>query len=186
MANSTGLAAGIALASVAWLGLAIFLLFRHGPFPWFLVGYNVPITLVFAGLVVHMVWTGTRLERSQIIASYAPLGVVWLIGGVVLFLRLVTQSIDVSGHMVWSVMMGVQCSVHRLPFWFTASAWAVVLQVLLLKLFVIGGHSGQKGIVIGILLGVAVWFTTRAQKDVRSLGEAQGIGRDERGVQKRS
>jgi hypothetical protein len=167
MVNSTGLAAGIALASVAWLGMAILLLFRQGPFPWFLIAYNVPITLVFAGLVVQMVWTGTRLERSQIISSYAPLGMVWLIGGAVLFFRLVTKSIDVSGHMVWSVMMGVQCIVQRLPFWFTVAAWAVVLQVLLLKLFVIGGHSGQKGIVVGVLLGVAVWLAARGRKDVR-------------------
>jgi hypothetical protein len=167
MANSASLIAGIALAGVAWLGLLLFLVFRRGQFPWFSIAYNAPITLVFAGLVMHIEWTGIRLGWSQFARSHSPLGIVWLIGTAILFLRLVTKSIDVSGHMVWAIMMGVQCIVQRLPLWFTAAVWAVFLQVLLLKLFVLGGHSGQKGVAVGAVLGVAVWLATRGRENVR-------------------
>ena len=165
--KSAGLVAGIGFAAVAWLGLVIFLLVRQGRIPWFLVAYNVPITLVFAGLVAHMLWTAVRLDRSKIIRSYAPLGAVWLIAGAILFMRLVTKSIDVSGHMVWSIMMGVQCIVQRFPFWFTAAVWGVVIQVLLLKLFEIRGYSGQNGVVVGFVLGVAAWHATRSREELR-------------------
>ena len=80
----------------------------------------------------------------------------WLIGAGLLFLRLIAKSIDVSGHMTWAILMGVQCLAHGAPRWFTVLAWCVVLQVLLLKLCVLGGHSGAWGLLAGGTLGVTL------------------------------
>ena len=181
MKKDAGLVGGIGLAVFAWVVLVTVLIFRHRPIPWFSLAYNIPITLLFAGLVLHLVWVGIRLGWTRFIAAFAPLGVVWVVGAVLLFLRLGMKSIDVSGHMAWSLMMGVQCVVQRLPVWFTAAVWAVAVQVLLLKLLVLGGHSGQKGIAVGALLGGAVWIATRGRKDVEF-----GAHVDRGGLEKRS
>ena len=164
--NNATLAGGIGLAAIAWVGLLTVLILRHQPIPWFSLAYNVPITLVFAGLVLHLASAGIRLGWTRFVKAYAPLGVVWVVGTGLLFLRLGMKSIDVSGHMAWSVMMGVQCIVQRLPVWFTAAVWAVAAQVILLKIFLLGGQSGQKGVAVGVLLGAAVWVATRGRKDV--------------------
>jgi hypothetical protein len=67
----------------------------------------------------------------------------------------------VSGHMTWAILMGVQCLVERLPLWFTAFVWLIGLHVLFLKLFVLGGYSGQNGVLAGGALGATLWLTTR-------------------------
>jgi hypothetical protein len=79
----------------------------------------------------------------------------------VLFLRLITRSIDVSGHMTWAILMATQCLIGRAPRWFTALALGVVVQVLLLKVFVLGGQSGLWGILVGGLLSAALIVLTR-------------------------
>ena len=166
--RSAGLIAGMMLASVAWLGLIGVFVVRGHPLPWFSVLYNVPISLVFSGLFVHCAYSGCLLGPRRFAHAYGPLVLVWTVGAVVLVLRLVTKTIDVSGHMAWLVMMGVQCLVQHLPLWFTVSVWAVGAQVLVLKLFVLGGHSGQTGLVVGGLLGAAVGAAARGRQDLDS------------------
>ena len=100
---------------------------------------------------------GTRAA----IRRYGPIGTVWLAGGLLLFLRLVTKSIDVSGHMSWAILMGAQCSIERLPGWFTLFVSAVGIHVLLLKLLVLGGNSGQYGVLAGCGLAAMLWAATR-------------------------
>jgi hypothetical protein len=63
--------------------------------------------------------------------------------------------------MSWAILMGVQCVVERLPPWFTAFVWLVAVHVLLLKLFVLGGQSGQNGVLAGSVLGGTLWAATR-------------------------
>jgi hypothetical protein len=166
MKDGAGLIAGLWLAVVGWLGLLGLLILRHRPIPWFSLAYNIPITLVFAGLLLHLAYSALRLGWTRFVGAYAPLGVVWLAGAVLLLLRLGPKSIDVSGHMAWALLMGVQCIVQRLPVWFTAAVWAVATQVLLLKVLVLGGQSGQRGLVVGALLGGAVWLAARERTDV--------------------
>ena len=180
MKKNAGLLGGIGLAAVAWVVLVAVLILLHRPIPWFSLAYNIPITLLFAGLVLHLVWVGIRLGWTRFVTAFAPLGVVWVAGAVLLFLRLGMKSVDVSGHMAWSLMMGVQCIVQRLPAWFSAAVWAVALQVLLLKLLLLGGHSGQKGIVVGVLLGGAVWIATRGRKDVEFGAQMDRVGLEKR------
>jgi hypothetical protein len=166
MRDDAGLLAGLGLATAAWLGLVALLIVRGNQVPWFSIAYNVPITLVFAGLLFHAMHAFVMLGRQRFIAAYGGLGAVWIVGAILLFLRLGFKAIDVSGHMAWSVMMGVQAVAQRLPMWFISATWAVVTQVLLLKLLVLGGQSGQAGLVVGALLASAVWLATHGRKDI--------------------
>jgi hypothetical protein len=165
MRDDAGLLAGLGLATAAWLALVALLIVRGTKVPWFSIAYNVPITLVFAALLFHAIHAYMVLGRQRFIVAYARLGAVWIVGAILLFLRLRSKSIDVSGHMAWSVMMGVQAVAQRLPLWFISATWAVATQVLLLKLLVLGGQSGQAGLVVGALLASAVWIATRGRKD---------------------
>ena len=146
---------------VAWALLLSVSYIRARPVPWFSISYNLPITLAFAGLVTHVVLSAVALGRPRAISAYGPIALVWCGGAVLLFLRLVTKSIDVSGHMTWAILMGVHCLVERLPAWFTSFVWLIAIQVLLLKLLVLGGQSGQYGLLAGGVLGVTLWFVTR-------------------------
>jgi hypothetical protein len=161
MSKSARLVAGIAIAGVAWTLLAVISQARGHPIPWSSVSYNLPITVAFAGLLTHMLLSAAALGRSQALRAYGPIAVVWVAGGILLFLRLVTRSIDVSGHMSWALLMGVQCLIERLPAWFAGFVWLTAAEILLLKLFVLGGQSGQNGLLAGGLLAATLWLGTR-------------------------
>ena len=162
MTKGARLLVGITLAAAAWALLLALSHARARRVPWFTISYNLPITLAFAGLVSHGVLSAIRLGKQRAISAYGPIALVWCAGAVLLFLRLVTKSIDVSGHMSWAILMGVQCLVERLPFWFTCSVWVMALHVLFLKLFVLGGQSGQNGLLAGGVLGATLWLGTRS------------------------
>ena len=154
MTKSSGLLVGAACGAVAWCLLLIASHARGQTIPWFSVSYNLPISLAFAALCAHMTLSAITLGRRQAIAAYGPIALVWGAGAVLLFMRLVTKSIDVSGHMSWALLMGVQCFVERLPLWFTAFVWLIAAHVLFLKLVVLGGYSGQYGLLAGGILGL--------------------------------
>ena len=88
MKKDAGLVGGIGLAAVAWVVLVTVLILQHRPIPWFSLAYNIPITLLFAGLVLHLVWVGIRLGWTRFVTAFAPLGVVWVVGVRVSFLTL--------------------------------------------------------------------------------------------------
>ena len=160
MTKSSGLLLGASICAGAWCLLLIASYAQGRAIPWFSVSYNLPISLVFAALCAHMALSAIALGRREAIAAYGPIALVWCAGAALLFLRLVTKSIDVSGHMSWAMLMGVQCFVERLP-GFTAFVWLIAAHVLFLKLFVPGGHSGQYGLLAGGILGATLWLATR-------------------------
>jgi hypothetical protein len=164
--RNAGLAAGVALAACAWVGLLSLHVLRTRPIPWSSVTYNVPITLVFSGLLLYIALDVLVLGPRRFLAAYAPLGVVWGLGVLVLYLRLVTRSTEISGHMSWSVVMGVQCAAQHMPAWFVASSWLVVLHIAFLKFVAWGGHSGHKGLLVGAILGMAAWLACRGRADL--------------------
>lgn len=161
MSKTTRLFVGVGLAGCAWLVFIAVSDAKGRSLPWFSVSYNLPITLAFSGLAAHSVLTALALPRESATKAYGPIALVWCAGGVLLFLRLVTKSIDVSGHMSWAILMAVQCAVERLPMWFTAFVWLVAAHVLFLKVFVLGGQSGQYGVLAGGVLGASLWVATR-------------------------
>jgi hypothetical protein len=161
MTKSSGLLLGAAICASAWCLLLIASHARGHAISWFSVSYNLPISLAFAALCAHMALSALTLGRREAIAAYGPIALVWCAGAALLFMRLVTKSIDVSGHMSWAILMGVQCFVERLPRWFTAFVWLIAAHVPFLKLFVLGGYSGQYGLLAGGILGATLWLGTR-------------------------
>jgi hypothetical protein len=153
------LSAGSTLVVFAWAALLAAAAVRGREIAAFSILYNLPITLVFGSLGFDLVIRGVQAGPRRLLAAHGPVLLAWAGGAVVLFLRLVTNSIDVSGHMTWAILMATQCLVERAPRWFTALAWGVVVQVFLLKVFVLGGQSGAWGILAGGLLGFGVTYT---------------------------
>jgi len=143
MTKSSGLFLGAAICAGAWCVLLIASNARGQAIPWFSVSYNVPISVAFAALCAHLALSAIALGPRRAIAAYAPIALVWTAGAALLFMRLVTKSIDVSGHMSWAILMGVQCFVERLPLWFTTFVWLIAAHVLFLKLFVLGGTAAS-------------------------------------------
>jgi hypothetical protein len=138
------------MALLGWVALLGIRELHGHPLSSFTLLYNVPISAIFAGL-----GTALALEASSSCdwGAYVPLAAVWGLGLAVLYLRLVTKTIDVSGHMTWAVLIGLECLAERRPVWFTGFAWAVAAFVLGLKWLVLGGRSGSFGLVAGLALG---------------------------------
>jgi hypothetical protein len=136
---------------IAWLWMR-----GHGD-AGFSVFYNLPISVAGIGLCAHEGWMARRLGVRRYLREHGPVMVVWGLGLVVLYLRLITKSVDVSGHMTWALIMGAQCLAYRLPGWFCALAVLVFLQVLGLKLLLLGGWSVYWGLLVGGALGALMW-----------------------------
>ena len=160
--RSTGaiLATGAFLGVLAWLALLVLLLMRERPPSAFSVFYNLPISVTFSALAAHLVASLVRAPASYAREHY-PLLIAWGLGGVLLFLRLVVKTTEVSGHATWSILMAAQAEAYQLPVVFRCIAWAVVLQVLLLKWLVLGGSSGLLGLAAGSALGCGLWLARR-------------------------
>jgi hypothetical protein len=94
MTNGSRLIVGMTIAALAWGVLLTAGYVRGHPVPWFSVGYNLPVTVAFAGLSTHIALSSIALGPRQAIAAYGPIALVWCAGGALLFLRLVTKSID--------------------------------------------------------------------------------------------
>jgi hypothetical protein len=147
------LVVGMALGAGAWVVLLLVATARGRTIAPFSLAYNVPITLAFGALAFDILVRVATLGRARFIREHAGLAAAWAIGAVVLALRLFAKSIDVSGHMSWSLLMGVQCVVESAPRWFTVFVSAIVIEVVFLKAFVLGGHSGVWGALAGLVLG---------------------------------
>jgi hypothetical protein len=143
----------MAFVAVAWVALLAAAALRGRYVPAFSVSYNLPISLAFGALALDLAVRSAEMGPKRGLQAHGPVLVVWAAGGVLLLLRLVAKSIEVSGHMSWAILMGVHCVVEGAPRWFTVFAWCIVLQVLWLKLFVLGGQSGTWGVLAGTALG---------------------------------
>ena len=85
---------------------------------------------------------------------------------------MVTHSTDVSGHMTWAVLLAVQCLLQGLPPWFTACVWGIAVQVRAMKLLVLGGTGGQKGLIVGAALAALLWGISAVIARVRAGAQA--------------
>jgi hypothetical protein len=153
------------LVAAAWIALMALAAVRGRQVPAFSVVYNLPITLVFGALGLDLAIRAADVGVRRALITHGPVITVWSAGAVLLFLRLITRSIDVSGHMTWALVMATQCLVEGAPRWFTVFAWCIVFQVLLLKLFVLGGQSGAWGLLAGGLLSAALVTLERARTE---------------------
>src|SRR5262249_10913200 len=145
-------------ASAGWIGLRLL----HGHLvPWFGLFYNLPIALAFVTLAAEVLLSAVGLTGYAFARRYRGILIAWGLGVALLYLRLVTKSIDVSGHAAWSVLMLAHAITLRAPFWLVAYLLAVLVQVLALKWIVLGGHSGLHGLLAGLLLAFVLWVLQR-------------------------
>jgi hypothetical protein len=156
-----GLWAGVIAAMVAWGGMIAWLWMRGHAGSGFSVFYNLPISVLFIGLLAHEGWMCRTQGARVYLKRHAPVVIVWVLGFVVLYLRLIAKSVDVSGHMTWALIMAAQCYAYRLPGWFCALVAGVCLQVLGLKVFWLGGVSVYWGLLAGGVLGAGMILGVR-------------------------
>src|SRR5262249_49602750 len=76
------------------------------------IAYNGPIAFIFLTLVLDLVLRARRLGLPAFLRAHGTTLVVWLLGAAVLYLRLVSKSIEVSGHIAWLPLLTVQAWLH--------------------------------------------------------------------------
>lgn len=122
------------------------------------LSYNAPIAFLFLVLATDL---ALRLLTWAWVKTDVWTALIWGVAGVLLFLRLGTKTIEVSGHMVWLPLLTTQAWLYGFPRWFMVTGVASLLWALGLKLFVFGGPSGVPGTLVGIALAAVLLFLHR-------------------------
>jgi hypothetical protein len=140
--------------------------------------YNLPIALLFLVHVAHLVIKVFRMGPSAFLRRYAGILAVWTTGGVILYLRLISKSLEVSGHLAWLPLLTLQAWMEGLSVWLTALGVAATLSAAYLKFVVFQGPSGVPGLLVGLLLALALAFGARVRT---AAGEQQDAADEVRG-----
>jgi hypothetical protein len=129
-----------------------------------LIVYNAPMFFIFGVLLIDLAWRAVRLGPLPFLTAHAGTLLAWTLGCGVLYLRLVTKSIEASGHMAWLPMLTVQAYLYDYPKWFVTGSAAFTLFCLLLKLTVMGARSGIEGTLVGLLLSALLLLNRTAPR----------------------
>jgi hypothetical protein len=125
------------------------------------LAYNAPIALLFlvlaAEIAIYFLAHGVR----RTLADRGLMLALWVFGCLILFLRLVTPKIEVSGHMTWLPLLSAQSFVLRFPAWLTVLGLAATMFAAWLKFAVFRGPSGGPGLLIGIGLALLLMIVSR-------------------------
>ena len=132
--------------------------------------YNLPIAFLFLVLAAQLLIRAVRLGPSHFVKSHAGILIVWALGGLVLYLRLISKSLEVSGHLAWLPVLTAQAWTLGLPAWLIGIGAAATLSAAYLKFVVFQGPSGGPGLIVGLLLATALVVSSRAR---RTAGEQQ-------------
>ncbi|HJU43791.1 MAG TPA: hypothetical protein VJ691_13280 [Vicinamibacterales bacterium] len=81
---------------------------------------------------------------------------VWIVGFIVLFLRLVAKNVEISGHMTWLPIHTAQSLVLKMPAWFIGVAAASTVAAIWQKFVEFRGPSGLPGLMLGVGLALAI------------------------------
>ena len=128
------------------------------------LAYNLPVFFLFLVVASAFAIRLGRLGPRRFVQSHFPALAVWSIGLVVLYLRLVAKTVEISGHLAWLPLLTVQTWVLGLPSWVGAVGVAATLSAAYLKFAVFQGPSGAPGLAIGLLLAGALALTTPASR----------------------
>ena len=152
---------GVASALIIWAAYVATLL-RHGRRDLAMaLAWNGPISLVFLVLAWDAVLGAFVLPFRAFLRTYGAVMLVWSVGFLLLYLRLVLKSVDISGHMAWCVVMLTQTIVLGMPRWFTVVAALVLFEVAYFKFAILGGPSGTSGLVVGLGLATLLAVLSR-------------------------
>lgn len=118
--------------------------------------YNGPIAFVFLSLAAEGVLYAFEVGPRRALRERATIAALWVAGAIVLYLRLVSRSVEISGHMAWLPLLTAQAFVLAFPRWFTAFGVAALVSAVWLKFAMFGGPSGTPGLVIGVMLAAVL------------------------------
>jgi hypothetical protein len=125
--------------------------------------YNGPIAFVFLVLVAHLGVQAYRLGFTAFARTSQWTLLIWFVGFVVLYLRLVAKSLEVSGHLAWLPLLTAQSMLSGFPPWFSIFAGLATLGALYMKVALFRGPSGVPGAVVGLVLALALVLVSRRQ-----------------------
>lgn len=128
------------------------------------MAYNGPIAFIFLTLVFDLLLRAWRLGVPAFFRAHRTTLTLWALGVAVLDLRLVSKSIEVSGHMAWLPLLTVQAWLHGLPRWFLVFSLLSTGVAFYLKLAVFRGPSGIPGAVVGAILALALLSVDRMKR----------------------
>ena len=165
----------LALGGMAWIVVVCFyavgLATRGRADIFTALAYNAPIALFFLVLAAEFVVHVFHVGLPAGVRDRGPLLAIWLIGFVVLYLRLAAKSVEISGHLTWLPVLTAQSWALGFPAWFTGLGVLSTLTALGLKLVVFRGPSGIPGILVGMLLAMALLVLSRRGSPEPRAGE---------------
>ncbi|MGH1362782.1 MAG: hypothetical protein ACRBF0_04440 [Calditrichia bacterium] len=126
-----------------------------------LFSYNIPITTIFAVYALELFFSVFFPPSRKSLLEHAPYLIIWGVGFVQLYLRLVTHSIDISGHMTWAGLMVAHSVLRKFPRWMHLCAMAVWLHAAYFNYILWGTSSGVNGTILGIVLSVLLIVLNR-------------------------
>jgi hypothetical protein len=156
-------ALGTATASLVGLTYGAALVASGQSDPLRSLAYNCPISLPFLILCWDIALAAAQESRRVFARRYGPVLAIWACGFVVLYLRLMAKSINVSGHMTWVTLMATQALVLRLPPAFLVLTVAVLAEAAWFNFVLMSGRSGLGGLIVGCLLSALLVLLSRGR-----------------------
>ena len=123
------------------------------------LAYNLPVFFLFLVVASALAIRLGRLGPSRFVRTHFAALLIWGIGLLVLYLRLVAKTVEISGHLAWLPLLTVQTWVLGLPSWVGAVGVAATLSAAYLKFAVFQGPSGAPGLMVGLVLAGALAIT---------------------------
>ncbi|MBI5479939.1 MAG: hypothetical protein HY906_13825 [Deltaproteobacteria bacterium] len=155
-------ACAAATAVVGWGALYAVTMSRTGALPPSItLLYNLPISVVFLTLGFELALSLELQALRRSLVRLAPFLAVWLLGLVLLWLRLGRLRINVSGHMAWLSMMLAHAVMRRAPVWLLALVGLVFVECAWFNFVWFHGTSGRNGLLAGVLLAALLLVVER-------------------------
>ena len=126
--------------------------------------YNLPIAFLFLVVFACLLVKAARLGPAAFLKAHGASVVIWIVGLAVLYLRLVSKSLEVSGHLAWLPVLTLQTWLLGLPLWISILGVAATASVAYLKFAVFQGPSGGPGLLVGLVLAMGLAITARARR----------------------
>ena len=159
---------GVLVGSIAWVGIAAAyasgLAVKGRPDMVRALLYNLPIAFLFLVVCACLLVRAVRLGPAQFLKLHGATVVVWVVGLAVLYLRLVSKSLEVSGHLAWLPVLTVQSWLLGLPLWISVLGVAATASAAYLKFAVFQGPSGGPGLIVGLVLAMGLAISSRAPR----------------------
>ncbi len=127
--------------------------------------YNIPISIVFMILFLELSFSlfPGLVEKLKL---HWPFLLIWGLGFVQLYFRLILGNVNISGHLTWLTFLIIHCSLREIPRWFMGITIVVWWQCLYFYLFIFPSPAdGIRGILLGgVLAALLIWLNRENQR----------------------